>query len=118
MEKKFAIQNNKARQDLIATNKLEAGTYYVVSGSTTKSPLGGNIKYYTTKCDKINYIESNNLIPTEKQLAQLAHTESSLKNIVSLTFYKEKSQFCPLGYSLKPFIGLAYFFVNFFIFSS
>jgi len=46
----------------------------------------------TTKYDKINYIGSNNLIERDKQLAQFVHTESSLKNIVSLTFYKEKSQ--------------------------
>ena len=44
---------DKAKKDLISTNKLEAGTYYVTNGSSTKSPLGGNIKYYTTKCDKI-----------------------------------------------------------------
>ena len=44
---------DKARKDLEATNKLEAGYYYITTGSTKQSPLGGSINYYSSSCSKI-----------------------------------------------------------------
>ena len=44
---------SKTKLDIIAANKLEAGYYYVTSGQTYKSPLGGNVRYYTSSCNKV-----------------------------------------------------------------
>lgn len=44
---------SKAKLDIITANKLEEGNYYVTNGPSIKSPLGGNVRYYTSSCNKV-----------------------------------------------------------------
>ena len=66
---------NKAREDLVSTNKLEAGFYYIITGDTKKSPLGGDIKYYTSSCTKIGSTLCKREATSECSAASRSHIE-------------------------------------------